>query len=136
MNTPLSPQDKDNAHTPRRFFMFWGIPLCGLAAASLLPLMPAVETGLFITSFAWIGIACLVNAMQCSRVHCWFTGPWCLLTALLLLADVLAIPGTRQLSFSLIVNVGGAGTVVLWLVPELALGRYFVKSGAVRNDQR
>jgi hypothetical protein len=78
-----------------------------------------------IISFAWMGIACLVNAFACNRVHCWFTGPWCLLVAFTLLAYELLDLRSARISFAEIVNAGFIIFLVLWFVPELLLGRYF-----------
>ena len=126
MNTPALLAARDNARDPVRWMLFWGIPIGAMVLTNLLPLTAPVKMGAIIVSFAWIGVACLVNAMRCSRVHCWFTGPWCLLTSLLLLANVLAVPFITDFSFTVMANIGGAVAFALWLLPELFLGKYFL----------
>ena len=80
---------------------------------------------------AFMGIACLVNAHRCGRRHCYFTGPYFLLLALLsLLYDMSWLPlgpkGWQWFSSALLV-----GTCILVCVPEWLLGRYATR----RQDQ-
>lgn len=124
MNEAAHVASNDNIRRPIRFLLFFGIPLAGLAGANFLVGMPLLREIVYISSFAWMGVACLINAFACNRVHCWFTGPWCLLVAIALayrLTDLRA-PG---ISFGLIVNAGFVVFVLLWFIPELVLGRYF-----------
>jgi hypothetical protein len=118
-------KSRDNIRRPFRFMLFFGIPIVGLLGANFLTAMPLLHATVDIISFAWMGIACLVNALECNRVHCWFTGPWCLLVAMALLAyEFLGIQPAR-ISFAAIVNAGFIIFLLLWFVPELILGRYF-----------
>ena len=120
----------DNIRRPVRFMLFFGIPFAGLVGANFLTRMPLLRADVYIMSFAWIGIACLVNALACNRVHCYFTGPWCLLVAIALLAYQFFDLRLERMSFGLIVNVGFVVFLVLWFVPELILGRYFPRHTA------
>lgn len=134
MKSSEASDSSDYLRRPLRSVWLWGVPLAALVAINLLAVPPAVKAGILIAAFAWIGVACLANAVHCGRVHCWFTGPWCVLTALLLLGDAvfgIRIPG---LTFSLLANIGGLGALFLWFVPELILGKYF-KSRASPKGQ-
>ena len=76
---------------------------------------------------AFMGIACLVNAYRCGRRHCYFTGPYFLLLALLSLLYGLGwLPlgskGWQWFSSALLV-----GTCILLCVPEWLLGRYVTR---------
>src|SRR5271169_566049 len=54
----------------------WGIPV------ALLVISP--ERYFFVvwpTILTFMGVACLLNAHRCARVHCYFTGPFFLLLA-------------------------------------------------------
>lgn len=126
MTTIESLLAKDNARNPIRWFVSWGIPLLAMATVNVLRLPGTLGPDTIIGSFAWIGVACLTNALRCSRVHCWFTGPWCLMTAAVLLGISLRAPVLAQLPFSWLANIGGVGALILWLVPELFLGKYFL----------
>jgi hypothetical protein len=72
----------------------------------------------------WMGVACLWNAARCGRVHCYFTGPFFLLLALLSLLHGLGIVslgpnGWQGIGVALLV-----GGCLLACAPELLLGRY------------
>jgi len=126
MSTVESVAARDNARNPIGWFISWGVPILTIFAVNVLILQSEVKMWAVVTSFAWIGTACLANAMRCSRVHCWFTGPWCLLTAACLLGVALHTPIIGGLSFTTVANFGGASAIALWLLPELFFGKYFL----------
>ena len=66
------------------------------------------------------GTACLVNAARCGRLHCYFTGPLCLLGAMAtLLRGFGVVP--LQWSWILFAVLGGS---LLAFVPEWVGGKY------------
>jgi hypothetical protein len=110
-----------------RGVLIWGVPIAVLAvSANLGGLYPAVAWPLALT---FMGAACLVNARHCGRRHCYFTGPYFLLLALLSLLYGLGVldlgkRGWSWLSVALLV-----GGVVLICVPEWLFGRYVPRGG-------
>lgn len=72
--------------------------------------------------FAVMGAACVVNALRCGRVHCWFTGPWFLLAAAV---TVLRYVGLVGIAWPTIINAGMVGALLLYFVPEKIWGKYF-----------
>lgn len=104
----------------------WGIPATVLIMSPvryLVIVWPAALT--------FMGLACLLNARRCGRVHCYVTGPFFLLLALVgLLYGLGVVPlgarGWSMLSIGLV-----AGSVVLICVPEWLFGRY--RSSAVHQ---
>ena len=75
-------------------------------------------------ALAFMGLACLLNARRCGRVHCYVTGPFFLLLAVVgLLYGLGVVPlgarGWSMLSIALVV-----GSVVFVCVPEWLFGRY------------
>ncbi len=74
-------------------------------------------------AFLWMGLACVMNAARCGRLHCFISGPVFLAgaTATLLTGfDVVTIPGVG-------VNEVTSATVLLALltfVPEWIWGMY------------
>src|SRR6059058_3151565 len=103
-------------------FLLWCVPWCAFAigfgqAAEL-------RTILWSTSLAVMGVACLINASRCGRVHCRFTGPFFILGALTSLGYGLGLlllgpSGWRWIGVGTII-----GAIGLTWVPELFLGRY------------
>jgi hypothetical protein len=83
------------------------------------------------TMLTFMGVACLLNARRCGWIHCYFTGPFFLLLALIgLLYGLDLLPlgarGWSMLSIALVV-----GSVALICVPESLFGRY--RSSAVKQ---
>ncbi|HEV2111849.1 MAG TPA: hypothetical protein VGT99_10890 [Gammaproteobacteria bacterium] len=85
-------------------------------------------------TFTWppllvfMGVACLVNAKRCGRMHCFVTGPFFLLLALVsLLYGTGILPlgarGWQWLTDALLV-----GGCVLTCVPEWLFGKYMRRS--------
>lgn len=97
----------------------WGIPAAVL-------IMSPVQYFVIVwpVALTFMGLACLANARRCGRVHCYVTGPFFLLLALVgLLYGLGVVPlgarGWSILSIGLVV-----GSVVLICVPEWLFGRY------------
>jgi hypothetical protein len=72
-----------------------------------------------------MGVACLVNASRCGRVHCLLTGPFFILGALASLGYGLSVLPLGPSGWNWI----GIGTIVgglsLACLPELLVGRYW-----------
>jgi hypothetical protein len=91
----------------------WGIPVAILVITPercLVIVWPATLT--------FMGVACLLNARRCGRIHCYATGPFFLLLAVFgLLYGIGLLPlgdrGWTKLSTALVI-----GSVVLICVPE------------------
>jgi hypothetical protein len=81
-------RDKSNSCGPERDFLckgpsaclLWGAPWVAFALGFRAP--PGLRTVLWATSLAVMGVACLLNASRCGRVHCRFTGPFFIVGAL------------------------------------------------------
>ncbi len=102
--------------------LLWGVPIAALSLGSLLPVHDLVVLWPVVLTF--MGVACLLNARACGRLHCYFTGPFFLLMAgVALLYGLGLIPlgpgGWNKLG--LILLVGGVG---LCCGPEMLFGRY------------
>ena len=99
--------------------LIWGIPAAALFASPqryLFVVWPVLLT--------FMGAACILNARRCGRVHCYVTGPFFLLLAVLsLLYGVGVLPlgahGWSRLSALLLI-----GSAVSICVPECFVGRY------------
>jgi len=101
----------------------WGIPTSALIVATLAP--ASVRTIVWTVALAWMGIACIANALRCGRLHCNLTGPF-----FVLMAIVTALYGSGHmplgpsgwlwLGVTLVVGAGG----LLWYLPERIFGRY------------
>jgi len=108
------------ADPARRRLLFRGPQITFVAGFFLPPFRtPVVVVSLLATSGA-----CLANALRCSRVHCFLTGPFYAAMAVVALAYGLGwLPhvGPGWLLVGLGVLVGGC---LLTVLPERAWGRY------------
>jgi hypothetical protein len=113
---------KSDLFRSRVGILIWVLPAAVLAlSAHLGGLYPVIAWPL---ALGFMGGACLVNARRCARRHCYLTGPYFLLLALLSLLYGLGIMdlgrhGWSDLSLALVV-----GAAVLICVPEQLFGRY------------
>ena len=64
-----------------RLVTAYAAPTLAIVATSNQGVVEAVRTLVWTLAFAVMGIACVVNAVRCGRVHCHFTGPFLLLLA-------------------------------------------------------
>jgi hypothetical protein len=62
-----------------KMFLFWCLPSCACALGFFVP--PRLKTVLWSLSLGFMGTLCLLNALQCGRIHCFFTGPFLVLAA-------------------------------------------------------
>lgn len=110
---------------PSAFFL-WCVPWVAFAIGFREP--AGVRTILWSTSLAVMGVACLLNASRCGRVHCRFTGPFLILCAVTSLAYGLGLLPLGSSGWKWI----GVGTIIgalgLCCIPELFLGRYWRKT--------
>jgi len=73
---------------------------------------------------AFMGGACLINARRCGRLHCYFTGPYFLLLALISLLYALGILPLGARGWQWLTSALLIGTCMLMCVPEWLFGRY------------
>ena len=114
---------RDWVGSRRSYVIAWGIPSAALVAGSLFE--PQVRTMIWTAALTWMGIACIVNALRCGRLHCYLTGPFFLLMAGATLSHGLRIfwlgaHGWLWLAL-ILVFVGGG---LLWYLPERLFGKY------------
>jgi hypothetical protein len=96
---------------------FWCLPI---AAVILGFSWASARPWLWIPAFLLMGIACLVNAARCGRLHCYFTGPLFLLAAVyVVLAEFSLVPMRPGIFLDVVLLM-----TVLAFLAELPFGRY------------
>lgn len=83
---------------------------------------------LWVPAMVVAGVACLVNAARCSRLHCHFTAPLYLLGAV---ATALTALGYVPMTYQQIAIAMFAGTLLAY-VPEWTRGKYVRSQGDTR----
>jgi hypothetical protein len=107
-----------------RLFLVYGVPWIAMQLVGNLSNSELAVASTWAAGFAVMGTACVVNALRCGRVHCWFVGPWFLLAAAV---TVLRYAGVVGISWPTIINAGPLGALLLFFVSENIWGKYFGK---------
>jgi len=102
--------------------LLWGLPWFAFVLGY--SLSPAWRTVLWTTSLAFMGVACLLNAFRCGRIHCLFTGPFFILGAICSLGYGLGLLPFGPSGWKWIGAVTIIGAIALCCIPEFVLGRY------------
>ena len=99
-------------------WLLWGLPAAALILGSFLAPVPRML--LWTPAFAVAGVACVVNAAQCGRLHCYITGPLYLLAAAATLVAGMEFVPLRA------TWIAGAvvGGTILAHIPEWVRGKY------------
>lgn len=107
----------------RVFLLYW-LPAMAIVLAGVPAISSGWRTLVWTVALVTMGVACIVNALRCGRVHCYFTGPFFLLMALLALSyslGILHLGGNGWNLLGLMTLIGG---IALWCLPEMLLGKY------------
>ena len=103
--------------------VFW-LPALLLIASGNLNIGVAWRTAIWTISLSIMGSGCIVNALRCGRVHCYFTGPFFFVMAIVTLLYGLGLLALGERGWSTISLTVLIGAVVLCYVPEFSFGRY------------
>jgi len=98
-------------------WLVWWFPTALIVLGAFLPVARAA---IWIPCFALMGLACLVNARRCGRLHCHITGPLFLLAGVATALDAFAI---ASIDWKLVLGVVALGTVLGYGL-EWARGKY------------
>src|SRR6266404_8694133 len=102
-------------------WVLWRLPLLAFVIGVFLT--PPARLLVWTPAFSIAGVACLINARRCGRLHCFITGPLYLLAAL---ATVAAAPWS-WIAFGVV-----AGTIAAYAV-ESQRGKYRITTGPFRG---
>ncbi len=106
--------------------VLWQLPLIVFVAGSFVGTV--WHTILWTTALTVAGTACIVNAARCGRLHCYFTGPFFLLGAIVTFTyglGVLPLGPGRWGAIGLIVALGSC---FLFFVPEWRWGKFVTRA--------
>ena len=103
--------------------VFW-LPGIAIAVAGSSGFSSHWRTVVWTAALGIMGTACIANALRCQRVHCYLTGPFFLLMALVTLLFGLGIVplggnGWNRIGLTILV-----GAIALCCLPELVWGKY------------
>ena len=116
----------------RVFFLYW-LPALAIVGAGAQAISTGWRTAVWTVGLATMGVACIVNALRCGRVHCYLTGPFFLLMALAALSYGLGILRLRGNGWNLLGLITLVGAIALWCLPEMFFGKYRKGPGGNAN---
>lgn len=105
------------------FAVFW-LPVIAIVVAGSSELRSSWRTIVWTASLIIMGTACIANALRCQRVHCYITGPFFLLMALVTLLYGLGVVPLGRNGWNRIGLTILAGAIALCCLPELVWGKY------------
>lgn len=78
--------DRDLLRRPIGVLIGWGVPLLAFFSMNFARgvLSPSAIILVMSGALAWMGIACIANALRCGRLHCYLSGPIFLIGAVLI----------------------------------------------------
>jgi len=107
----------------RVFLLYW-LPAIAIVVAGVPAISSGWRTVVWTVALGTMGVACIVNALGCGRVHCYLTGPFFLLMALIALSYGLGMLHLGGSGWNLLGLIALIGTIALWYLPEMFLGKY------------
>jgi len=117
-------ESRDILSSRWRVFVLYWLPAIAIVVAGA----PAVSNGwrtvVWTIALVTMSGACIVNALRCGRVHCYITGPFFLVMALVALLYGIGILHLGGNGWNLLVLITLIGAIALWYLPEMFWGRY------------
>jgi hypothetical protein len=107
----------------RVFVLYW-LPAIAIVVAGVPVISSGWRTVVWAVALGTMGVACTVNAIRCGRVHCYLTGPFFLLMAVIALSYGLGMLHLGGNGWNLLGLIALIGTIALWYLPEMFLGKY------------
>jgi hypothetical protein len=106
--------------------VYW-LPILVLIASGFFEIGQTWRTVIWTAALTIMGVGCVVNARRCGRVHCFVTGPFLLVMAIVALLYGLGVLRLGQDGWNIIGPIVLIGFVVTYWLPERMFGRYRVK---------
>lgn len=124
MESTTTGKSRDILSSPWLSLVVFWLPAIAIIVAGSSGLRRGWLTIVWTAALGVMGTACIVNALRCGRLHCYITGPFFLLMALVTLLygfGVVPLGGNAWNWIGLTILIGA---VALWCLPELLLGKY------------
>jgi hypothetical protein len=117
-------KSRDLLSSPWRCLAWFGIPMLAMIVAGTPAFTGGWRTLVWTLALSTMGGACIANARRCRRVHCYVTGPFFLLMAIIALLYGLGVLPLGGHGWNLIGLASLVGAVVLCCLTEMAFGKY------------
>jgi hypothetical protein len=105
------------------FLLFW-LPAIAIAVTGGSHFHGIVRAAVWAASLSVMGVACIVNAARCHRVHCYLTGPFFLAMAVVTLLYGFGILTLGRNGWTVLALAIVIGAFALCCLPEWVFGKY------------
>ena len=102
---------------------FYWLPITAMVVSGI-NISQGWRAAVWTVALTIMGSACLANARRCGRVHCFVTGPFFLIMAIVTALYGLGIAALGTNGWTMISLTTLVGGVILYCLPEVLLGRY------------
>lgn len=117
------------------FVLFW-LPAIAIVVTGSVHVSQTFRTIVWAASLSTIGTSCLANAARCGRIHCYATGPFFLVMAIVSVLYGFNFIPLGQKGWQIIGGIVLVGAVTLSCLPELLFGKYRKERSAVQSSSR
>ncbi len=115
---------RDLLSTPWLVVVLFCLPAVAMIVAARPEFSAGWRTGVWTAALVVMGLACIANALRCRRVHCYLTGPFFLVMALVTLLYGAGAVSLGRNGWNLIGLMVLAGAIALCCLPEMLFGKY------------
>lgn len=117
-------RSRDILSSPLLAFLVFCLPAIALVVSGALPLSAAWRTAAWVIALFIMGGGCVANARRCGRVHCYVTGPFFLLMAIISLLYGVGVISLGRNGWNLLGLITLVGAITLCCLPEMLFGKY------------
>lgn len=117
-------KSRDILSNPRSALTLFWLPAIAIVVAGIPAFSDNWRTIVWAVALSAMGAACVANALRCGRVHCYLTGPFFLVMALITLLYGLGVVPLGRNGWNLIGLTILVGAIVLCCLPEMFFGKY------------
>ena len=128
-------KSRDFLSNPLTFLLLFCLPAIAIFITGNSAFGNVARTVVWTGALVVLGAACSFNAARCGRVHCYVTGPFFVVMAVVALSYGTGVLPLGKHGWSAIGLTILVGTVVLCCLPEVIFGKYRVRR-AEDLDQR
>lgn len=118
-------KSRDILSRPLGAFLVFCLPAAAMIVAGGSWFADGWRAVIWTVALSAMGIGCVVNAVRCKRVHCYLTGPFFLLMAVVTVLYGLGVVPLGRHGWSVIGAAVVVGAIVLCCLPETLYGRYW-----------
>jgi len=130
---PINPSPRDFLGSWRQTVLAYGLPIAAIMATGNPYIGNGWRTAVWTAACLVMGGACLLNAVRCGRIHCYFTAPFFLAMAGVTVLFGAGVVPLGSNGWNAIGNTLLVGGVLLTFGPEPIFGKYRARKTSSRR---